>query len=35
MANKPVVRWTILVFIVFLLIAMLGMLALGVALYRT
>ena len=35
MANRPVVRWTIIVFIAFLMIAMLGMLALGVAIYRT
>lgn len=35
MANSPVVRRAILVMIVFLVVAMAGMLALGVALYRS
>ncbi len=35
MENRPIVRRAILVMIVFLVVAMAGMLALGVALYRT
>ncbi len=35
MENRPIVRRAIVVMIVFLVVAMAGMLALGVALYRT
>lgn len=35
MENRPLVRRTIMVMIVFLFVAMSGMLALGIALYRT
>ncbi len=35
MENRPIVRRIILVMIVFLAVAMAGMLALGIALYRT
>lgn len=34
MENRPLVRRTIMVMIVFLFVAMAGMLALGIALYR-
>ena len=34
MENRPIVRQAIMVLIVFLFIAMAGMLALGIALYR-
>ena len=35
MENRPIVRRAIMVMIVFLIIAIAGMLALGIALYRT